>query len=182
MLYKITDPNGKEVFSIESNDPTKSTEGVLGAIVFTILVPYIAMAIIACIAGTALAIDGNRCKKMFEKFSEKNKDIVIRISKLLTNSVNQLLAIKKPIDDTLNKIRQNVDRLGNAHIVLEKWSFNDICKTVSQPEFISGLIKSAKTQTGVKRISMESIELGYVEVNGITSTKNILNSMIKFLK
>lgn len=151
MIFKITDPNGKEVFSVESTNPTRSEESVVGTVLTTIMMlPFILMAICGIIGGISSSID----KHKRDKFIKKNRKIVEQITKLLTDSANKFIKRLPEIVKDSKDICDKINKSNDAYTFKPCDDILDYLKPeVLTERYLKEIIKLAKTKTGKVNVS-----------------------------
>ena len=107
MNYTLRDSKGNLILSVESS-PAKSQEGV-GAVIGTILVlPYVLAAIGLVIFGIATRISDAKSNSVFKSFAKENKDLITKITKILTDKLNELIKIKEPLKADATRIANSI--------------------------------------------------------------------------
>lgn len=164
----LTDAKGNMLISIESS-PVKSQEGV-GAVIGTILVlPYVLAAIGYVIFGIATRISDAKSNSVFKSFAKENKDLISKITKILTDKLNELLKIKEPL-------KADATRIANSINSIDKNFYNfvpdlkEIDKYFSAENFVSKsliveIIKAAKEHSGNYKFDTGSLDIVWTGCN-----------------
>lgn len=164
----LTDAKGNMLISIESS-PVKSEEGV-GAVIGTILVlPYVLSAIGFVIFGIATRISDAKSNSVFKSFAKENKDLISKITKILTDKLNELLKIKEPL-------KADATRIANSINSIDKNFYNfvpdlkEIDKYFSAENFVSKsliveIIKAAKEHSGNYKFNTGSLDIVWTGCN-----------------
>ena len=168
MNYTLRDPKGNLILSVESS-PAKSQEGV-GAVIGTILVlPYVLAAIGFVIFGITTKISDMRSNSVFKSFAKENKDLITKITKILTDTLNELLKLKEPL-------KADATRIANSINSVDKNFYNftpdlkEIDRYFSAENFVSKsliveIIKAAKEHSGNYKFDTGGLEIVWTGCN-----------------
>ena len=172
----LTDAKGNMLISIESS-PAKSQEGV-GAVIGTILVlPYVLAAIGFVIFGITTKISDMRSNSVFKSFAKENKDLITKITKILTDKLNESLKLKEPL-------KADATRIANSINSIDKNFYNftpdlkEIDQYFSAENFVSKtliveIIQAAKEHSGNYKFDTGSLDIVWTGCNWDWFLKNI---------
>ena len=144
--------------NINNKPEVKSQEGfITGVLVGMVLLPFVLFAM----ATVVLGISNVKNKAVFNKFSKHNQDIIIRITKILTEKLNDFLKFSKPLAIDAKNISDKVNSLSDIYefkSATEK-EIIDTMKTMTSQNQIIEILRSAKKNKGIQTFTTDEIDL-----------------------
>ena len=159
-MTKITiSEEGSNPISITLPDNNiKSEEGIIGGILTTLVLFPIVMFIIASVV---LGIDTAKDNHKYKIFCKKNREIVEKITKLITDSLNNTIVKHIPaIKKDAKNICDNINKLNAAYDFSVTNDLDDYLKPEKiTRSFLKEIIKFAKNKTGKMKLESGLIAL-----------------------
>jgi len=150
--------------NINNKPEVKSSEGIIGGILTgLVLFPFVAFAILSVALGIETAIDNRK----YNVFCKKNRVVVEKITKLLTDSLNNTIIKHIPnIKKDAKNICDSINKLNDAY----DFSVADDLDDYLKPEkitrsFLKEIVKYAKNKTGKMKLESGVTALFYTGVD-----------------